>query len=137
MDEIKNHIVINDSEKYLEEKLEFEKIISGFSSKFINLPWIQIDDEIDNSLKILIEFLEFERGTLLELSESGDDLLVTHQYAQSGIRKTSGSYSNKEVVPWFHSQLMSGRTLILSTLEDLPPEAIKERELASKTTWTA
>jgi formate hydrogenlyase transcriptional activator len=127
-----NDIVINNSERFLEEKLEFEKLISGFSSKFISLPWTQIDEEIDNSLKILVEFLKFERGTLLELSSSGDDLIVTHQYAQPGIRRTSGSYSNKESVPWFHTQLMTGKTIILSKLEDLPPEAVKERELASK-----
>ena len=132
MNENKNIIEINENGKNLRTKLEFEKLISGFSSKFINLPWNQIDEEIDNSLKILIEFLKFERGTLLELSESGDDLLVTHQYAQPGIRKTSGSYSSKEIVPWFHSQLMLGNTIILSKLGDLPPEAEKERELASK-----
>jgi formate hydrogenlyase transcriptional activator len=120
------------SEQFLAEKLEFEKLISGLSSKFINLPWTQIDSEIDNSLYTLVEFLRFERGTLLEVSESGDDLLVTHQYAKTGIRKTSGSYSSKEAVPWFHSQLMAGKTLILSKLDDLPPEAVKERETASK-----
>lgn len=132
MNDTKNYIVINNSERLLEEKLEFEKLISRISSKFINLPWNQIDEQIDNSLKVLVEFLKFERGTLLELSSSGDDLLVTHQFAQLGIRKTSGSYSNKETVPWFHSQLMSGKTIILSKLEDLPPEAVNERELASK-----
>jgi transcriptional regulator with GAF, ATPase, and Fis domain len=132
MIEQQNNIVINNSGRFLEEKLEFEKLISGFSSKFISLPWNQIDEAIDNSLKQLVEFLKFERGTLLEVSSSGDDLLVTHQYAQTGIRRTSGSYSNKEIVPWFHSQLMSGKTLILSKLDDLPLEAEKERELASK-----
>ena len=132
MDEQQNNIINNNSERFLEEKLEFEKLISGFSSKFISLPWTQIDEEIDNSLKTLVEFLKFERGTLLELSNSGDDLLVTHQFAQPGIRRTSGSYSSKESVPWFHSQLMAGKTLILSSIDDLPPEAIKERELASK-----
>ena len=132
MDEQQNNIIKNNSERFLEEKLEFEKLISGFSSKFISLPWTQIDEEIDNSLKTLVEFLKFERGTLLELSNSGDDLLVTHQYAQAGIRRTSGSYSSKESVPWFHSQLMAGKTLILSSMDDLPAEAIIERELASK-----
>lgn len=132
MSELQNNIVINSSERFLQEKLEFEKLISGLSSKFISLPWTQIDEEIDNSLKTIVEFLKFERGTLLELSGSGDDMLVTHQFAQLGIRKTSGSYSNKEVVPWFHSQLMDGKTIILSKLNDLPPEAVKERELASK-----
>ncbi len=132
MNEERINNVNSNSGKFLEEKLEFEKIISEFSSRFISLPWIQIDAEIDNSLKNLVEFLKFERGTLLELSSSGDDLLVTHQFAQPGIRRTSGSYSNKEVVPWFHSQLMAGKTLKLSKLDDLPPEAVKERELAGK-----
>ena len=127
-----NNIFINDSDKHLEQKLEFEKLISDLSSKFINLSWDQIDSEIDNSLGTLVEFLRFERGTLLELSSSGDDLIVTHQFAQTGIRRTSGSYSSKGSVPWFFSQLIDGKTVILSKLEDLPPEAVKEREAASK-----
>ncbi len=125
-----NKINQNNNEKLFEEKLQFEKIISELSAKFINLPWTQIDDEIDKSLKIIVEFLRFERGTLLELGDSGDDLIVSHQFAQAGVRKTSGSFSNKESVPWFHGQLMSGKTVILSSPEDLPPEAIKERELS-------
>jgi formate hydrogenlyase transcriptional activator len=132
MDELKNNIVLNNSDRFLEEKLEFEKLISGLSSKFISLRWTQIDEEIDNSLKTLIEFLKFERGTLLEVSKSGEDLLVTHQFAKPGIRRTEGSYSSKDSVPWFHSQLMAGKTLILSSSHDLPPEAVKERELSSK-----
>jgi len=132
MEEQQNKFVNNISQRFLEEKLAFEKLISGLSSKFISLPWTQIDDEIDNSLKILVEFLKFERGTLLELSISGDDLLVSHQFAQPGIRRTTGSYSSRESVPWFFSQLMEGKTLILSSIDDLPPEAVKERELAGK-----
>lgn len=126
------NFIIKNSEKFLEEKLEFEKLISGFSSRFISLPWTQIDAEIDDSLKILVEFLKFERGTLLELSGQEDDLIVSHQFAQPGIRRTSGSYSNRESVPWFFSQLMAGKTIILSSIDDLPPEAVKEREAASK-----
>jgi len=132
MNEEKRNIAISTSAKFLEEKLEFEKLVSEISAKFISLPWTQIDQEIDNSLKIIVEFLKFERGTLLELNDSGDDLLVSHQFAQPGIRRTSGSYSSKESVPWFFSQLMSGKTLILSNIDDLPPEAVIERELASK-----
>ena len=132
MNDKTNKSIIRNSERFLQEKLEFEKIISGISSKFISLRWNQIDEAIDDSLKELVEFLKFERGTLLELSESGDDLLVTHQFAQPGVRRTSGSYSSRETVPWFFSQLMDGRTLILSSIEDLPKEAVKERELAGK-----
>ncbi|MFI5406779.1 MAG: GAF domain-containing protein, partial [Nitrososphaerales archaeon] len=132
MNEKQDKIVFNNSERFLEEKLKFEKLVSRISSKFISIPWTLIDEEIDNSLKILVEFLKFERGTLLELSSSEDDLLVTHQFAQPGIRRTTGSYSSKEAVPWFFSQLMAGKTLILSNINDLPAEAEKERELASK-----
>ena len=132
MESQQNNIVNNNPSKYLEEILEFEKMISELSSKFINLPWTQIDEEIDNTLKTLVEYLKFERGTLLEVSNSGNDLIVTHQFAQPGIRRTNGSYSSRESVPWFHEQLMSGKTLILTHPDDLPPEAVKERELSSK-----
>ncbi len=121
----------NNIENMFKEKLQFEKIISELSSKFIILPWTKIDEEIDNSLQTLVEFLRFERGTVLELTQS-EDLVVSHQFAQPGVRRTSGSFSDRETVPWFHSQLMSGNTIILSKLDDLPPEAVKERELASK-----
>ena len=121
----------NSTDKVFEEKLQFEKIISELSAKFISLPWTKIDEEIDNALKTLVEFLRFERGTLLELTQS-EDLIVSHQFAQPGVRRTSGSFSDRETVPWYHSQLMNGNTIILSKLDDLPLEAVKERELASK-----
>jgi hypothetical protein len=126
MSEEQNNIIIDITGKFLAEKLEFEKLVSGISSKFISLPWTKIDQEIDNSLRILVEFLKFERGTLLELSSSGDDLIVSHQFAQPGIRLTSGSYSSKESVPWFHSQLMAGKTLILSRWLIFHPSSWKE-----------
>jgi formate hydrogenlyase transcriptional activator len=109
----------------LTEKLKFEEMISGLSAKFIHIPWKEIDNEIENSLKDIVSFLQFERGNIMDLNEAKDDIVIVHQYPDPIKQKTGF----KDILPWYISQILKGKTIIISSPEDFPPEAEKEIEL--------
>ena len=47
---------------------ELERLLTELSMRFAGLPVEQIDEEIERRLRLLVEFLDTDRGTLSEFS---------------------------------------------------------------------
>jgi formate hydrogenlyase transcriptional activator len=71
-------------EELLLERLQFETLLSDLSAIFVNLPPDKVDDEIEGSVRRIVEFLGFDRGTLYQTSEDGRGLIPTHVWAKPG-----------------------------------------------------
>ena len=54
-------------EKTLQERLAFEELLSGLSARFVNLSPYEVDGEIEQALKQLLEFFPADRSGLLQL----------------------------------------------------------------------
>ncbi len=52
-------------------RLRFEMMISDLSNMFINIPADEIDQAIESGLRRVVEFLDFDRGSLLLEAENG------------------------------------------------------------------
>ncbi len=112
----------------LEERLRFERLLTDLSATFINQPSDRIEGVIENSLKMLVEFLGNDRSTLVRLTEDPKHILVTHSVAAAGIEPFPLGPLADDRLPWFIGQFRSGTTVFARRLpEDLPPEAGKER----------
>jgi hypothetical protein len=46
-------------------RLQFEKMISDLSARLINLPSEKLDSEIENALKMILEFFQVDRCALI------------------------------------------------------------------------
>jgi PAS domain S-box-containing protein len=118
------------SAKALEERLEFESLLSEISARFINLPADQIDSEIESAQRRICELLDLDRSTLFQVPERepGTLLLLTHVHQPPGSPPPPGRVDAKDLYPWATQKILAGETVIISKMTDLPPEAGRDRE---------
>src|SRR6266498_2730218 len=68
----------------LDERLRFESLLSRLSAAFIHLPAEEVDSQIEQGLRQIVEFLQIERSGLGQFSADGSQLVTTHSYAIPG-----------------------------------------------------
>jgi len=113
-----------------DERLRFEMLLSEMSATFINIPYDHIDSEIESGLKKIVEFFCFDRGSLFQQCEDG--MRLTHSWAVDNF-KAMKSYIAEEEIPWATSVLLKNKDIFkFNSIDDLPVEAVKEREFFKK-----
>ena len=116
------------STDHLQTRLEFETLISDLSSRFINLPPGEVDREIEDALRRVCEFLGIDLAVLWQWSVVAPGVLTpTHfYYAQEGLQPPEPM--RQEHYPWYVQQMLAGRIVAFSSLEELPAEAAVDLE---------
>jgi formate hydrogenlyase transcriptional activator len=116
-------------EMALEDRIRFERLLADLTAAFVNLPVEEIDQQIDCSLKSLVNFLGIDRSTFIEFGEDERHVLVTHAVAAGGCEPFPLGPFPTERLPWFIGQIRSGKYVFLrDASEDLPLEAMVERQ---------
>jgi len=112
-----------------EERLRFETLIADLSSKFVNLPAGELDREIMDAERRICEVLGLDILALWQMSDEAPDFFtVTHYYSVQEGPQPPGRVKVEDL-PWFLQQVLAGQIVAISSLEDLPPEAARDREL--------
>lgn len=113
----------------LEDRLRFETLIADLSSKFVNLPTGAVDREIMDAERRICEILGLDVSVLWQLSdETPNCFTVTHYYSVQEGPQPPGRVKVEDF-PWFLQQLLAGRIVSVSSLDELPPEAARDREV--------
>lgn len=116
----------------LRSELGFERLISELSAKFINLPSDEVDAEIRNGLRRIVEECGTDQCVLSEVDIETGALMVTHSWQLDGIPPPSDRRM-KEQFPWVYAELSAGRVASVERLEDLPVEAVTEAAFLKRT----
>lgn len=118
----------NNPRAELEERLRFETLIADLSSRFVNLPAGEVDREIMDAERCLCEVLGLDFSVVWQWSaESPGFFTLTHYYsAQAGPQPPERM--SQDQYPWAREELQAGRIIKISSPEDLPPEAARDRE---------
>jgi hypothetical protein len=113
----------------LEERLHFETLIADLSSKFVNLPAEDVDKEILEAQRGICECLGLDVAGLWQWSDKeGGSFLLSHLFStDEGLRRPERA-SATEYFPWCQLQMLAGRTVVLSSMEEFPAEAAVDRE---------
>ena len=114
-------------EASLVEQLSFEKLLSELSEKFISLPGEQVDVNVEQGLGRIAEFLKMDRVTLFEFSPDGTELRLTFSWTGGGTTPPPTSVKASDL-PWWRFRLLRGEVAFVSDQNDLPEDAIPERE---------
>jgi PAS domain S-box-containing protein len=114
--------------QHLKERLRFESLISDLSTRFVNISPDEVEGEINRWLRRITEFFDVDRCTLGLFSEDGAQLRRAFEYHREGVEAGPVSL-RKDQFPWYMAQLTQGKLVVMNRLEDLPPEAEKERQL--------
>jgi formate hydrogenlyase transcriptional activator len=105
----------------------FEHLVAELSTRFTGVPVERVDGEIADALRRLVEVLDTDRSTLVEVVDGGRAVRPTHSWAAPGVLPYPEDTA--ETLPaWWAATLARGESLRLSRLpDDLPPEAAAER----------
>ena len=116
----------HEAEASLEELLAFERLLFDLSARFANVAEEQVIAEIESALKQLLKFLGFDRSVFTEFTDGGKQEFLCSVAGQGVEPLLPGP------IPawgdWFVGELRSGRTIVIRSYEDLPPEAAAAAE---------
>jgi signal transduction histidine kinase len=117
----------------VQDRLRFETFLADLLSTFVNVPASQIDSQIESALRQIVEFLGIDRSGFGELAADGKQLVITHSYEVPGM-PPSPRIIVDEQMPWYARTIRQGEAIRFSRLpDDLPPEAMREREYCTRT----
>ncbi len=112
----------------LEERLRFETLIADLSSKFVNLPTSMVDGEIMDSQRRICELLTLDFSALWQWSDEPPGFFVLTHFWSVLAALAEPVRMTQEQYPWAREQLMAGRVIKVSSLEEMPAEAARDRE---------
>ncbi len=117
--------------KILERRLQFEKIISRISRKFINLPKEEIDAGVVDALKAIAEFIQADRSYTFLIEADGVHISNTHEWCAPGVVSQKDVLQHQSItdVPWTFQQLLENKNIYIPTIDALPDEAAYEKKL--------
>lgn len=111
------------SERALDERLRFERLVSEISARLINLPPEEVDREVVQALEKVRAAVNVDRCYLFECSFETGRLKVTHQ-ARSADSPALEADSEGLAFRWFLAQARRGqRVSVEDVTRDLPLEA--------------
>src|SRR6185436_17540708 len=122
------------SQDALRHRAEFEKIIAAISTRFVSLEPDELDAAIEESLGALGRFVGAERAHVWLMSDDGLSAQMTHDWSAEGIGLTKAGIPELPAAafPWWVDRLQHASRIVVSSLDDLPPEAINERRFLEK-----
>jgi C4-dicarboxylate-specific signal transduction histidine kinase len=112
-----------------EDLRAFEQLLAELSAGFINLPADQVDAAITDALRRIVDLLGLDRSSLGRLSPETGEALITHAWAAPDIDLgPPPRRPNPLAYPWCVRRAASGQPVVLSRLDELPPEARIDKE---------
>jgi PAS domain S-box-containing protein len=114
----------------LEDRLKFEEMLSRISARFVRMPSDRLDDEIENTLDQLVNFLGLDRVTVARFRNNNTRSIATHFSARPDIPMSWKELDNQEL-PWLLEKLQQEQSVEFSRLEDLPDKAGPEKAFFS------
>ncbi len=123
-----NTLQLAQTRQQLDERLRFEGLISEISASFVNISLEDIENQINKCLERITEFYGAARCTLGLFSEDGNQLHRAYEFHLKGVEPAPAILS-KDQLPWYISQLVQGKLVLINRLEDLPAEAEGERRV--------
>lgn len=111
----------------IQERLNFETLVTELSAQFVNVPASQVDSQIESGLQRIVKFLGIDLGGLVEVLVDTKQLVNTHSYHTTGAPHVRVIMD--EALPWYTKTVYRGEIVRFRALpDDLPPEAVQERE---------
>ena len=114
-------------EKELAARLKFETLVADLSATFANLPLHRLEQEIEKSLRRLLEVLDLDRCGLMEISREHGRLRVIHSVTRDeALPPFQGEI--EEDFPWWSSRVHAGEIIAAEDVRrDIPADAVEER----------
>ncbi|HPI19286.1 MAG TPA: PAS domain S-box protein [Candidatus Kapabacteria bacterium] len=119
------------TESKIEYRLEFERLIADISSQFGKISYQQLDQAIDYALEKIGKFVEIDRSYVFMLSKDITKMSNSNEWCADGITPHIEDLQDlpSSLFPWWMEKLENFEIIRVDKVEDLPDEAISEREI--------
>ena len=119
------------SDEKLAHRLEFEYLITRISNSFINTPFEELDDALNNALQRIGRFTDSDRAYIFLFNEDGRTMSNTHEWCAKGISPQKDNLQElpSDTFPWWIRNLREEKWIVVPRISDLPSEARAEREI--------
>ncbi len=124
---------LKQKERDLRFRLNFERLISDISSKFMTIRASQIDPEIDETLKKVGRFVEVDGCYLFRFTHQMTKMSMTHLWRNKHLSINKGELQNLEAdtMPWWLQQLAQQKPVVVSSVNKLPAGAAVEKKIVA------
>jgi signal transduction histidine kinase len=113
----------------LTASLEFEALIGELLTRFVDIPSGDIDSAIGAAQERLCRLLDLDLSTVWQWTpESPRYMKLTHLHRPPGGPPVPERRDAEELLPWCLGRLLAKQPVILSSVDDFPPEAVVDRE---------
>jgi diguanylate cyclase (GGDEF)-like protein/PAS domain S-box-containing protein len=120
------------AQEALRHRVEFEQLIASISSRFVNLADEELDAAIVDVLAEVGRFIGAESCHVLLMSDDRLSATMTHEWDAEGIPRRGEKYGElpSAAFPyWIDVVERRLENLAVSSLDDLPAEAVNERRI--------
>ncbi len=123
-----------DTEEILYQRLKLEEALSQISSSFVNVETEHIDELIHTALARIGKIADADHSFFFRFSPELECFDVPYEWTALGLDPHIEGLkcSEESVYLWWQQQFISGNTVKLNKLDDLPAEAEEEKELLRK-----
>ena len=119
------------TEEALRRRIEVERLIGSLSHNFLNSPAFGFDTVVRTMLQRTGEFVGIDRSYVFLLRDNGTRMDNTHEWCAAGVEPRIENRRDipSDTYPWWMEKLGRDETILLVSLDDLPPEAraVKEK----------
>lgn len=116
-------------EESLTHRLNFEKLVSKISTRFIS--YTDIYRAIDTSLEDMGRFSSASRAYIFQFKNEGNYMDNTFEWCAEGVSAEINNLKNlpSNTFPWWVDQLEKGEIILISDVSKMNKEASKEKEI--------
>jgi ABC-type amino acid transport substrate-binding protein/signal transduction histidine kinase/CheY-like chemotaxis protein len=118
-------------EKKLTYRLDFETLLLGMSSLFINLKTRQIREQISRALNKIAVFVKADAGFVFGFDKNGKKFFSSHGWFSDQLESKMDNFQELDAstVPWWVERLKRKEVIAVSSVKGLTDEALAEKEL--------
>ncbi|MEE8576481.1 MAG: PAS domain S-box protein, partial [candidate division Zixibacteria bacterium] len=118
------------SDRELQYRFAFERVITSLSSRFISLAPEEIDSNIIYAIQTIAEFVGVDRSYVFQLSSDMKTMSNTHEWCADGIEPAIQGIQNIPTEAFSYSLdiMATGDVFCVTRVADLPDEASSERD---------
>ncbi|MDQ3281511.1 MAG: EAL domain-containing protein [Acidobacteriota bacterium] len=123
------------AQEALRHRVEFEKLVSSISSRFVNLLEAELCDAIQEALAEIGAFIGADSCHIFLMSDDRLSARMVYEWDAPGIPRRQQQYGDLPAAafPWWIERVEKNLdNICLNTLDDLPPEAVNERRLMER-----
>lgn len=128
------HSDINEK-KIADQKLKyresFERLVNEISSRLINIPCAEIDNQLEFLLREIGNFIGVDRSYIFLYDDTEAVMSNTHEWCKSGIepQKENLQAIPCAMLPWWMEQMRLQQLINMPDVDSMPDEASAEKQI--------